>query len=326
MVKKALTAFFAGLGMLMLILDSKTALSGGIAGVDVCVRTVIPSLFPFFVLTILLTGTLSGLQMKLLRPIGRLCKMPDGSEPLLLLGLLGGYPAGAQAIAQTYAAGQLSRKDAQRLLGFCNNAGPSFLFGIAALSFPSPWMPWALWGIHMLSAILTGFLLPGKPCSNVHKSSTGCISLSQAMERAIRVMAKVCSWIILFRIVLAFCDRWFLWYFPVAVRAILVGILELANGCLQLGNISSVSLRFCVCSAILSLGGISVTMQTLSVTGSLGMGQYLPGKLIQCVLSILFSLLIFFPRYIPIAALLIPLLLFLPKIKNNSRKTEKVIV
>lgn len=326
MTKKVLTAFFAGIGMLMLILDSKTALSGGIAGVQICMMTVIPSLLPFFVLSILLTGTLSGLQMKLLRPIGRLCKMPAGSEPLLLLGLLGGYPAGAQAVSQTYAAGQLSRKEAHRLLGFCNNAGPSFLFGIATLAFPYSWMPWALWGIHILSAILTGVLLPGQAYDSVKLPGRQRITISQAVEQAVRVMGKVCSWIILFRIVLAFCDRWFLWFFPVPVRTILVGVLELANGCLQLGNIPSIPLRFCVCSAVLSLGGISVTMQTLSVTGSLNLGLYIPGKLIQCALSILFSLLIFSPHAIPIGTVLILLFLFLLKIKNNSRKTKKVIV
>ena len=326
MAKKVLTAIFAGLGMLVLILDSKTALSGGMAGVEICIRTVIPSLLPFFVLSVLLTSTLPGLQMKLLRPIGRFCKMPAGSEPLLLLGLLGGYPAGAQAICQTYAAGQLSRKDAHRLLGFCNNAGPSFLFGIASMAFPHSWMPWVLWAIHILSAIFTGFLLPGQACKDVKLAEGQRMNISQAVEQAVRVMGKVCSWIILFRIILAFCDRWFLWYFPVTIRVILCGILELANGCLQLGSISSLPLRFCVCSAILSLGGISVTMQTLSVTGSLGIGQYFPGKLIQCAVSLILSLLIVYPQHFPVAALLTLLFLLLLKIKNNSRKTKKVIV
>ena len=44
--KLACTA--AALGMLVLILDSKTALAGAREGIDLCIRTVIPSLFPFF--------------------------------------------------------------------------------------------------------------------------------------------------------------------------------------------------------------------------------------------------------------------------------------
>ncbi len=326
MTKKVSTAIFPALGMLMLILDSKTALSGGLAGVQVCIMTLLPSLLPFFFLSILLTSTLSCMELKLLRPLGRFCKMPAGTEPLLLLGLLGGYPAGAQAVSQLYRAGRLSGRDARRLLGFCSNAGPSFLFGIAALAFPESWMPWALWLIHILSAILVGFLLPGQPSRPAPLLSGAPISLAQAMEQAIRVMAKVCGWVILFRILLAFCDRWFLWYFPSEVRVAFTGLLELANGCLQLSQIPSIPLRFCICAGILSLGGISVTMQTLSVTGTLGLGLYLPGKLLQCIISVLFSLLVFSPNYLIPTVSLALLSIFLIKVKNNSGKTGKAIV
>ncbi len=326
MTKKIPTAIFGSLAMLMLILDSKTALSGGIEGLKVCLMTVIPSLLPFFVLSILLTSTLSGLQLKFLRPIGGLCKMPPGAEPLLLLGLLGGYPAGAQAVAQTYREGQLTQKDARRLLGFCSNAGPAFLFGIAALAFPKAWMAWALWLIHILSAILTGAILPGKALQPVTLSQTRSLTFSRSMEQAIKVLAKVCGWVILFRILLSFLDRWILWYFPTEIRVVLTGILELANGCLQLTKISSLPLRFCICSAILALGGVSVAMQTLSVTDSLGLGLYLPGKLLQCAISLLLCLLLFYPKYLPIAAIAALCTILLVKFKKSSGKTKKAIV
>ena len=326
MKKKAWSAIFPALGMIMLILDSKTAISGGLEGVRITLLTILPALFPFFVLSTLLTASLTGLRLRSLRPIGAFCRMPIGAEPLLLLGLLGGYPSGAQAIRQAYSAGQITRQDARRLLGFCNNAGPSFLFGIAALVFPHSWMPWALWLIHIISAILTGHLLPGDSLQRVQLPQGEPITLPKAVDQAARIMVKVCSWIILFRIFLAFCDRWFLWYFPSELQTLFVGILELSNGCLQLQNIASIPLRFCMCSAFLSLGGISVAMQTLSVVGSLGLGDYLPGKLLQCAISILLSVLIFFPQYIPLAAIHLFFFLFLRKIKNNSRKSEKVIV
>ena len=65
--------FAAGIGMLLLIFDSKTALEGARAGIDLCIRTVIPSLFPFFVLSMVLTGALMGTSLLWLRPIGALC-------------------------------------------------------------------------------------------------------------------------------------------------------------------------------------------------------------------------------------------------------------
>lgn len=289
MKRKVITGVFAALGMLLLILDAKTALLGAAEGLQLCIQTIIPSLFPFFILSVLLTSSLTGVRTKLLWPVGKLCGMPQGSEILLLTGLLGGYPVGAQGITQAWKDGQLKHKDALRLLGFCSNAGPAFLFGIIAMQFGGPFAPWALWGIHIVSALLVGVLLPNRGSSAVTlKRQTGT-SLPRALERSLKITASVCGWVMLFRIVIAFLDRWFFWLFPDPVRILLCGLLELANGCCQLGQIKDIAMRFVVCSAMLSFGGLCVTMQTVSVTSGLGLGQYLPGKLLQCLFSLVLA-------------------------------------
>jgi hypothetical protein len=84
-------------------------------------------------------------------------------------------------------------------------------------------------------------------------------------------------------------DRWFLWYIPEELRTAIHIFLELANGCAELNRITNEGLRMMLFSAGLGFGGICVLMQTVSVTGSLGLGMYLPGKLIQCVLSLLLT-------------------------------------
>ena len=299
MPKKLRTGIAAVIGMLILILDSKTALAGGVAGVQICMMQVIPALLPFFVLSILISTAFTGADIPLLRPLGKLCRMPRGSESLLILGLLGGYPAGAQGVCQAYQQGQLTKADARRLLGFCSNAGPAFLFGIASAVFPYSWIPWALWGIHIGSAFLTGLLLPGGAKAEARIPSKRSVGLTQALEQAIRIMAKVCGWIILFRMLQSFLDRWFLWMLPLTARIGVIGLLELANGCLELPTIADIGLRAVLCSAFLSLGSLCVTMQTVSVTGSLGLGMYIPGKLLQCTASVLLTLLmqwIFLPE------------------------------
>ena len=58
------------------------------------------------------------------------------------------------------AAGAVSREEAERLLGFCNNSGPAFIVGaVGAGIFGSPSVGLALYGIHILAAVLTGLLL-----------------------------------------------------------------------------------------------------------------------------------------------------------------------
>lgn len=285
------TAWFAAGGIGLLILDSKTALLGATDGLELCIRTVIPSLFPFFVLSILLTGTLTGRSLPFLRPVSRLCGVPEGGEALLAVGLLGGYPVGAQCVYKAHHMGQLSRQEAHRLLGFCSNAGPSFIFGMSAFLFSSPGRVWALWGIHILSALLVGVLLPGKSHGRLMLGSEEPITLPQALQQSIKVMGGVCGWIIAFRVVIAVCDRWFLWLLPEVMRTVLIGVLELANGCFVLRNIESECIRFLLCAAMLAFGGVCVGMQTVSVTGELGTGMYFPGKVMQCILSLMLALL-----------------------------------
>ncbi len=289
MKRKLLTGISAALGMLLLILDAKTALAGAAEGIELCIRTIVPSMLPFFLLSVLLTGSLAGVNARFLSPLGKLCAMPTGSEALLITGLLGGYPVGAQVVTQAWRSGQLNYNDAQRLLGFCSNAGPAFLFGIIAAQFPQQHFAWALWLIHILSALLVGIFLPGRSSAHAVLKPQESISISAALERSLKITSSVCGWVILFRITIAFLDLWLLWLLPCEVRVLLCGLLELANGCCQLVQIHDLSMRFIVCSVMLSLGGICVTMQTVSATDGLGLGQYLPGKLLQGSFSLLLS-------------------------------------
>lgn len=285
-IKKYAVSISAAVGMLILILDGKTALTGARTGILLCVQTLIPSLFPYLVLSTLLTSSLTGRSPKLLRPIGKITGMPEGSEALLTVGILGGYPVGALNVALAWRRGQLSRPDAERLLTFCNNAGPSFLFGMIAPMFSEAKTSWLLWGVHIISAILVGRITLDKPHS-VGVLLSREISLTEALEQAVRTMSTICGWVVLFRIIICFLDRWFLWMLPADIRVFLCGTLELSNGCIQLAVVSCEGLRFVIAGALLSLGGICVTMQTASAASGLSLRRYFPAKLLQCCFSFL---------------------------------------
>lgn len=327
MKRKLWTSIPAAFGLLVLILDTKTALTGASQALELCIRTVIPSLLPFFVLSILLTSALTGESIPFLRPLGRLCGVPRGAESLLLIGMLGGYPAGAQCVAQA----NLRKQDAQRMIAFCNLAGPAFLFGIVAGKFSSSYAPWLLWGIHIFSALFVANLLPGKSRETAVLRSGNPLRISDALQRSLRIMASVCGWIILFRILIAFLERWFLWLLPIPAQVAITGILELSNGCCDLGRISSEGLRFIIASAILASGGLCVTMQTVSVTSGLSLKTYLVGKFLQVLFSIFLAALLQARRmpipilfWIAILLAIVITLKFLHKKQNNSSISQLV--
>lgn len=278
-------SYVGALAVGALILDGKTAVNAGVEAVQLCIRVLIPSLFPFFVFSPLLSGGGFGI---LFRPLRKLLRLPEGAESVLLVSFLGGYPVGAMVTAQRCKDGGLRKADASRMLAFCSNAGPSFLFGIGGQLFPKLWYCWLLWGIHIVSAIFVGLMVPGsggKMATQKHSDPT----LTAALTNAIKVMATVCGWVVIFRVLTAFLDRWLLWYVPIELSIVISSLLELANGCCELGSIEPVGLRMVLFSAMLAFGGLCVWLQTLSVTDNLNRSAYLPGKVTQSGISILFS-------------------------------------
>lgn len=287
--RKIWTGFFAAAGLILLILDPKTALAGTREGIELCLYTVIPSLFPFFVFSTLLNNSLTGNNLPFLRPIGKLCGIPQGAESIMFLGILGGYPVGAQMLNNAYIKKSISKDNAQRLVGFCNNAGPSFIFGMAGSLFDRSVIPLAIWLIQILSAIIVGMVIPKGQSTYAPVVSTPKITLAAALERSIKTMGNICGWVVLFRALCVFCVRWFLWVFPDFLQVAAIGILELSNGCFALKTITLGGTRFLLSCGMLSFGGLCVAMQTVSVTKDCGIGMYFPGKFLQTSISLLLA-------------------------------------
>lgn len=287
MKKKYFAGFFGLLAMLLLILDSQTVLQGAQDGVMLCLQMVIPSLFPFFFISGLVNQSFLGYTGKALRPIGRACGIPAGAESLMILGLTGGYPVGAQAISSAYENGSITKRDAERMLGFCNNAGPAFVFGMAASIFENKWIPCALWGILIVSALLTGMILPGKSNCVCRIPQNG---KNKPLEQALKAISIVCGWVILFRVLIFFLNRWFLWLLPTNWTVIFSGLLELTNGCIELHNSFAPAFQFAALAGLLSFGGFCVGLQTVSVAGKLSCKTYFIGKLLQTIISVALSI------------------------------------
>ncbi len=273
------------LGMFLLILDGKTSISGATEGITLCLQTVIPSLFPFFVLSAMVTAGLTRYSIRFLSPIGRLLRIPDGSEGLWLIGMLGGYPVGARAIRKANQDGFLSDSNFRRMMAFCSNSGPAFIFGIGSHLFSDGFWCWLIWSIHVVSAVIVAVLTPGGDRDRMTPKCVPSVTIGEALESAIKTMSLVCGWVILFRIIIAFCQRWFLWALPQPVRMLFLGLLELANGCTLLCSIPEESIRFVFFSVFLGFGGLCVTMQTWSLCDGKHLNMYLAGKLTQGLLS-----------------------------------------
>lgn len=283
------TSLLLCFSLFVLILDTKTAVSGVSEGIALCLRTIIPSLFPFIVLSTMINPMLLGTSNRIISPLGRFCGIPQGAESLLILGLLGGYPVGAQCVNEACRSKVIYRSTGHRMLAFCNNAGPSFIFGIGSCLFAAKSAVWSTWIIQIVSAVIVGCLIPREHEERIHLASACPIKLPQALEKSIRTMTVICGWVIMFRVILSFITRWILWLLPQSIQILCTGFLELSNGCVNLVNIPNTGMRFVMFNVILSAGGICVAMQTMSAVKDIGPGRYFPGKILQTAITFLLS-------------------------------------
>ena len=154
-----------GLGLLLaagaLVLWPSQAMEAARTGLALCGNVIIPSLFPFFVLSSLVVELgMSRYLGRLLQPVmAPLFRVNGSCAAALALGVVGGYPVGARTAISLYQNGQCSRTEAERLLAFCNNCGPAFILGVVGTGiFGSGRAGLLLYLGHIAASLLVGLL------------------------------------------------------------------------------------------------------------------------------------------------------------------------
>lgn len=287
---------------LFLILCPAACSAAAVDALRLCAQVLTPSLFPFFVCSNLFCALgLTALLEKPLRGVMQpLFGLSGAGAAALLPGLMGGYPAGAQAVATLYQSGSMDKAQAERLLRFCNNCGPAFIFGVAAQAVgQSPLAGLLLYLVQVLSALalgLAGRRKSAPPGEETHAqiSASTPLPFSAAMTESVRKagqsMLEVCMFALTFGVLAAMVRLLAARLFPPEAVRLFSGALELACGMQALGAMqASQGVKFVLCSFFLAFGGLSVHAQTRSVlrAAQLAEVQVFRPKLLQGLLAAL---------------------------------------
>lgn len=127
-----------------------------------CLDVVIPSLFPFFVLSRLTIPYLSGFNCPkfLKRLIERFFGLPYYTFVPIILGYMSGYPTGAKLARDMFDEGLLDSRQAGRIISVTNNCSPLFMIGtIGAGFFKSVRTGFLLLLIHWVSGLTAAFFM-----------------------------------------------------------------------------------------------------------------------------------------------------------------------
>lgn len=287
-----------------------TAADAARQGLSLCGRVIVPTLFPFFVLSNLFVRRgYYRYVAALLRPaMGPLFAIGAGGAGALALGAVGGYPIGAATAFELYDGGQLSRKEAERLLAFCNNAGPAYIFGVVGAGVLGNVRTGALiYCAHLAAALLVGIMAgllggaenrPLRLSASSEPTAPFSADFVTAVKTGLTTILTVCAFLCFFSVLLAFCAQTGILR-PAAAAlgllgldgntalALLYGTAELSTGVGTLPPDCPQTVLLSVCSFLLGWGGLCVHCQVLAIKGSreLSLRPYFLGKLAQGLLA-----------------------------------------
>lgn len=272
--------------MALLLLCSADAAQAVRDALALCVQSVIPALFPFFVVSSLFIdlGCAAVLGRSLAPIMRRLFGVSGAGGTAFLLGIIGGYPVGGRTAGELYRSGQCEREECERLLAFCNNAGPSFILGIAGLGcFGSVRVGAWLYLIHVGAAVMVGLLFRSTSRQMGRPEKTETPRWADALIEAVRggamSMVNICAFVVFFLVILRLFSR-----FTGIQHGAILGIVEMTNGILRLANDRR---GFIWAAGLLGWGGLSVHCQTAAVLSGSGLSlkRYFIGKALQAVIS-----------------------------------------
>ena len=290
--------WFLGIGAFLLyfLIFPQQSVDSVREGMQLCLERLAPALFPYLVLSnlFLASGGAQSMGRRIGRWMQRVFRVGSGGVIALLLGLTGGYPLGAKTAAALCRDGIVEQRDAERLLLFCNNAGPAFLFGVVgAACYRSTAVGAALYAAHILSALLCGLLLRGESCDQKFVPREKPLPpFSEAFVSAVsdagRTLVTISLLVTVFTVLLGVMRQVF--HSCEALQLLLTAVLELSSGCIAIASSSLPwSAKLSLTAAAVGWGGFCVHLQTVAALQGTGLSvrPYLRAKALQAALSAL---------------------------------------
>lgn len=294
-----------------MLLSPSKVFAGAKSGLLLWFLTVLPTLFPFLLISrLLLDSYACSLLTRLFSPLlCRLFRISAQGSFAVIVGFLCGYPMGAKITADLLRSRQITLSEASYLLSFCNNTSPAFLISYIILGYfhnsglllPSVLI---LYGTPMLlsfffrakSPFFAKYRAENKSVSQDSAQVTKPIDFDACLADSSESIMKIGGYIILFSILLNLLRD-----FPITsplFQTLFLPSLELTNGIALLnkamslqGTSHSFFLFYSLCMGHTAFGGWCAIFQTRSMIAKSGLSlkSYTLKKLITALVTSLFA-------------------------------------
>jgi len=269
-------------------------------GLSLCARAVVPSLFPFMVLSELLviSGAGEWLAVPLERPFGKLLGLSRAGCCALVLGLVCGFPVGARCAISAYEKKTIEKSECERVLACSSIPSSAFLIStVGTTLWENAKFGIFLYIIAIFSALFGGILIYAmqkrrrterwqRTVSTPTKIHFEAGMLPSAVKNATISTLLICAYVVFFS-TLAGTVELVLGRFATneTTHAILAILLELSGGVSAAATIPDRLLAAILTGAAVGWSGISIHCQMLSLCDGhdLSIRPYLVAKLMQAI-------------------------------------------
>lgn len=266
------------------------------SALSLCANVIIPSVFPFIVISDFLYAYMYFSPKDLIGgAFEKLFKINRAGLYAFVLGILCGFPLGVKCTSELYKSGKISRDEAERLIGFCNNTGPAFLVSGIGLGLRKNANDGLfLYFVMVLSAVITGIVFSRgrhlqKGCSeNLRQNS---FSFTASIKNAGVNTLHICSYLTFFACIVGMLRN------TIGENYTYLSIIPFlevgsATSILSKTRLLSPRLSLALSSFAVGFSGFSVHLQALSFISDTDIrtGMYFIMKLFEGVLSFMLTL------------------------------------
>lgn len=297
-INRALTTAMLFSFCAVLTVFSKPASEAASSSLAMCLKSLIPSLFPYMVASSMLVSCGACEAFGKLLPAAKIFGINGRSSGAIILGALCGFPLGAKIAVDFYKKGLLSKTETEALISVANNTGPSFVVAfIGAGLWGNTAFGWKLYLAQIGSALAAGVIVnriiaPLPKCENkleIHSSQESFpVIFTRAVTESVSAVLSVCGFVMFFAVVCAYLKLLTDAMSPVITGA-LFSALELTSASEYAAQIASQGLLAqggFIAGFALGFSGLSVFCQAASFTvpAGLSLGRTFAVKSFQGVL------------------------------------------
>ena len=289
------------LAITIFIINPKDCMQATTKGLHIWLINVVPALFPFFVLTRIITA-LNQTSISALDKFTFKFFHTNNAGLVYFLSILSGYPVGAKLISNYYEKGLIDKSNAKKMFRFCSTSGPMFIIGAVGIGvFGSAKAGYVLLIGHIIGSFLNGLIYRGKSIDgSSYQPQISKTSINEIMFDSINSILLVGGYIVLSSIViqmlqitniLPMISGLICKILPVSqdlVSGVISGIIEITNGLVILGTVNiSLTLKLALSAFIIAFSGLCIMMQSVTFLDKIGLKtkEMVVPKLTQAILS-----------------------------------------